>query len=145
MVILIPDGSLTGLPKDGQYNLFTEYPIKWILFAYCGRWNAMKPWTYIKIKTKFLSNSRFSKWCLHNRKKYSFILFPKEVKMCAKALHLKNFVRVDDDWYNRTAKSEVGGDEWHDLLKGGEPMVGDREFSALRWCFAALCRRDGAI
>ena len=28
VVVLIPDGSLTGLPKDGQYNLFTEYPIK---------------------------------------------------------------------------------------------------------------------
>ena len=39
----------------------------------------------------------------------------------------------------------MGGDEWHDPLKRKDPMQGDGEFSALRWCFAALCWRDGAI
>ena len=39
----------------------------------------------------------------------------------------------------------VGGDEWQNNLGRGDPVEGDREFYALRWGFATLCWRDGAI
>ena len=58
---------------------------------------------------------------------------------------LKILILVDKNLRNRIVKSEVGGGERHNPLKLGDPMVGDREFSALRWCFGALCWRDGVI